>query len=148
MDVAPNAHASVGYSRMTLALYRRRAFRKEFARAGCSGALSIQRLEGSPPRLRWMRALCKFNRVKERRRAGSRLCRRARHVTALFHWARRSLLGDVGVKTKHVLRKGCRQFTQNRFSGPTNLLMLRLRRSAKRLCRAYAKSRRTGRPTE
>src|SRR5207245_1126099 len=51
------------------------------ARARCVRALSIQRLEGSRPRLRGTRALCKFNGGKERRRAVPRLCGRARHVT-------------------------------------------------------------------
>src|ERR1700747_2469469 len=35
-----------------------------YARAQCVRALSIQRLEGSRPRLRWTRALCKFNGVE------------------------------------------------------------------------------------
>src|SRR5882724_1500734 len=54
---------------------------KAHARARGVGALSIQRLEGSRPRLRRTRALCKFNGGKERRRTVPRLCRRARHVT-------------------------------------------------------------------
>jgi len=37
-------------------------------------ALSIQRLEGSRPRLRRMRALCKLNGAKGRRRGASGLC--------------------------------------------------------------------------
>jgi hypothetical protein len=39
-----------------------------------SGALSIQRLEGSRPRLRRTRALCKFNRGKVGRRGAAKLC--------------------------------------------------------------------------
>ena len=49
--------------------------------ARCSGALSIQRLEGSRPRLRWTRSLCKFNRGKERRGVVPRQCGRVRHLT-------------------------------------------------------------------
>ena len=54
---------------------------KAHALARCVRALSIQRLEGSRPRLRRTRALCKFNGGKERRRVVPRLCCRARHVT-------------------------------------------------------------------
>src|SRR5260370_23051641 len=54
---------------------------KAHARARCVCALSIQRLEGSRPRLRRTRALCKFNGVKEQRRTAPRLCGKARHVT-------------------------------------------------------------------
>jgi hypothetical protein len=42
-------------ARLTLALYRMRAFRMEGARARCSGARSIKPLEGSRWRLRRMR---------------------------------------------------------------------------------------------
>jgi len=44
-------------------------------------ALSIQRLEGSRPRLRRMRALWKLNGVKGRRRGASGLCDGAQQVT-------------------------------------------------------------------
>jgi hypothetical protein len=36
--------------RVTLVFYRKRAFEKEYAGAGCSGALSIKPLEGSRSR--------------------------------------------------------------------------------------------------
>src|SRR5579859_4056210 len=64
-----------------LVLYRKRASTEMTWGARCCGALSIQRLEGSRPRLRRTRALCKFNGGKEQRRTAPRLCRRARHVT-------------------------------------------------------------------
>jgi hypothetical protein len=44
-------------------------------------ALSIQRLEGSRPPLRRMRALWKLNGVKERRRGASELCDGAQQMT-------------------------------------------------------------------
>src|SRR3982074_2940258 len=64
-------------SRAMRNLFRARSLRvvsearrgKAPARARCVRALSIQRLEGSRPRLRRTRALCKFNGGKERRRA-------------------------------------------------------------------------------
>src|SRR5258708_3861941 len=46
-------------------------------RARCVCALSIQRLEGSRPRLRRTRALCKFNGGTERCGGARRLCRSA-----------------------------------------------------------------------
>src|SRR5258707_10107046 len=68
--------------RMTLVLYRRRAFRKKCERARCSGALSIKPLEGSRPWLRRTRALCKFNCGKVRCRDAPKLYGRARQTTA------------------------------------------------------------------
>ncbi len=50
---------------------------KAQARARCVCALSIQRLEGSRPRLRRTRALCKFNGGTERCGGARRLCRSA-----------------------------------------------------------------------
>jgi hypothetical protein len=50
---------------------------KAHARAWCVCALSIQRLEGSRPRLRRTRALCKFNDGTERCGGARRLCRSA-----------------------------------------------------------------------
>jgi hypothetical protein len=44
-------------------------------------ALSIQRLEGSSPRLRRMRALWKLNGAKGRRRGASGLCGGAQQMT-------------------------------------------------------------------
>jgi hypothetical protein len=52
------------------------------ARARCVRALSIQRLEGSRPRLRRTRALCKFNGRKERCRGAPRLCCSAPSMTS------------------------------------------------------------------
>src|SRR5258708_31622269 len=69
-------------SRVTLVLYRRRAFRKKCERARCSGALSIKPLEGSRPWLRRTRALCKFNCGKVRCRDAPKLYGRARQTTA------------------------------------------------------------------
>jgi len=43
-------------------------------KAGCSGVLSIHRLEGSRPRLRRTRALCKFNGGKVGRGRAPKLC--------------------------------------------------------------------------
>ena len=47
---------------------------KLHTRARCVSALSIQRLEGRRPGLRRMRALCKLNGAKGRRRGASGLC--------------------------------------------------------------------------
>jgi hypothetical protein len=75
-------------------------------------ALSIQRLEGSRPRLRRMRALWKLNGVKGRRRGASGLCdgaqqmaRRARKLAIAENGAkrvyeearRRDLFGDKAI---------------------------------------------------
>src|SRR5216684_8843842 len=49
-------------------------------RARCSGALSIHRLEGSRPRLRRTRALCKFNGGKVGRRGAPKLCGEAQRT--------------------------------------------------------------------
>ena len=48
--------------------------------AWCSGALSIHRLEGSRPRLRRTRALCKFNNGKVGRRGAPKLCGEAQRT--------------------------------------------------------------------
>ena len=53
---------------------------KMHARAWRVCALSIQRLEGSRPRLRRTRALCQFNRGKVGRRGAPKLCGEARRT--------------------------------------------------------------------
>src|SRR6266699_7226000 len=78
---APDRSHSPGQVLISLSVVSEARRGKAPARAQCVRALSIQRLEGSRPRLRRTRALWKFNGGKERRGAVPRLCRRARHVT-------------------------------------------------------------------
>src|SRR5260370_40966173 len=55
---------------------------RKYGGGGCSGARSIKPLEGSRPRLRRTRALCKFNCGKVRCPDSPGLCKRAQQTAA------------------------------------------------------------------